>query len=321
MFDFHRSEALAAFKVGKLEDCAELCRRGMALAEAQGEENQRWRLLTQLSLCLSFQGKFTEAIAILEEQPFTETVSTEIRARVLNQKGHVLSRAGKFQPAKEHLDEALRLATEAALPQLAGEIQINRQTHYFYLTKYDEVEKCARAALAISEEHHLRLVEASACAGMAKSAMYTSRQAEAIPWFARALAIYEKEGIGLYANMMRGELGCCHFAIHEDDKAFDYFTCALDASRASGARASLHIDLANMGALHLRRGEYARAIAHFQEALQIARELGDRISVSKWLGNLALTYTQMGNPALAASFQRQVDEVTAEVELARAAAR
>src|SRR5271168_601971 len=105
MFDFHRSDALVAFKAGKLDECADLCRRGIALAESQREDDQRWRLLAQLSLCLSFQGQFTEAVAILEDQPFSDAVSSETRARILNQKGHVLSRAGKFQQAKEVLDE------------------------------------------------------------------------------------------------------------------------------------------------------------------------------------------------------------------------
>jgi tetratricopeptide (TPR) repeat protein len=132
-----------------------------------------------------------------------------------------------------------------------------------------------------------------------KSYMYRERQADAISWFQQALAIYEKGSATFYADIMRSELGCCHFALREFDEAFVYFTHSLWASRQSGALASLHIDLANMGCLHLCRGEYTQAISHFQEALQIARQLGDVMSVSKWLSNLALTYSYMGSQALA----------------------
>jgi len=149
--------------------------------------------------------------------------------------------------------------------------------------------------------------------------LYRERQAEAIAWFERALAIYEREGATSYADIMRSELGCCHFALHEDDKAFEYFSRALKVSRENGALASLHIDLANMGALNLRRGEFSPAIAHFQEALQIAHRLGDKISISKWLHNLAIAYFQMGNPVLSAGFLKQSEEVTKSVEAARAA--
>jgi len=119
---------------------------------------------------------------------------------------------------------------------------------------------------------------------------------------------------------MRSELGCCHFALPEDDKAFEYFTHALRVSREAGALASVHIDLANMGCMHLRRSEFAAAISPFQEALQIARKFGDELSVSKWLQNLALAYSQMGNPALSACFQKQAEEAAKSVEVERARA-
>jgi tetratricopeptide (TPR) repeat protein len=257
---------------------------------------------------------------VLEGAPITEDLSAETRARVLNQKAFALSRGGNFAGTREALDAASGLASTANSPVLNGEIEINRSTLFFYLGKYDEVETCARKALEIGERQKLPMIEASACAGVGKSYMYRERQADAIPWFERARDLYEKEGATAYAEIMRSELGCCHFALHEDDKAFEYFTRPLRVSRESGALASLHIDLANMGCLHLRRGEFAAAISHFQEALQIARKLGDEISVSKWLRNLALAYSQMGNPALSAGFQKQADDVTKSVETARARA-
>jgi tetratricopeptide (TPR) repeat protein len=278
------------------------------------------RLRILLSQCLCAQGDFLGGVAVLDATPNVETIAVETRARLLNQKGFALSRAGQFAAAKATLDEALSLASNASSPRVLGEIQINRSTLFFYLAKYGEVETCARAALQIGEQYNLPLIEASGCAGVAKSAMYTDRQAEAILWFARAMTIYEKEGADFYANIMRSELGCCHFALHEDDKAFDYFTQALKASRESGALASLHIDLANMGALHLRRGEYAAALSHFQEALEIARKLGDRISIAKWLNNLAQTYSQMGNTTLAKSYELEAAQVSETVATARNAA-
>ena len=250
----------------------------------------------------------------------SEEVPVETRARVLNQKGFALSRSGDFFAAKEALGAALCLGMVEGSRALVAECEINRSTLFLYLGKYDEVESAARVALEIGEAENLPLIQASACASVGKSHMYRNRQADAILWFERALTIYEKEGHTAYADIMRSELGCCHFALHDDDKASEYFTHALKVSREAGALASLHIDLANMGALHLRRGEYAAAISHFQEALQIARKLGDGISVSKWLQNLALTYSQMGNPGLSAGFQREAEEVEKRVNEARAAA-
>jgi len=312
--------ATTAYKLGNLAEAAEICKQAMESADGPRDREELCRLRILLSQCLCAQGHFAEAVAVLEATPHLEEVAVEMSARLLNQKGFALSRAGQFAAAKATLDEALSLASNASSPRVTGEIQINRSTLFFYLAKYGEVETCARAALQIGEQHNLPLIEASGCAGVAKSAMYTDRHAEAIPWFARAMAIYEKEGAGFYANIMRSELGCCHFALHENDKAFDYFTQALKASRESGALASLHIDLANMGALHLRRGEYAAALSHFQEAIEIARKLGDSISIAKWLNNLAQTYSQMGNPTLAKSYELEAAQINESVTTARNAA-
>jgi tetratricopeptide (TPR) repeat protein len=312
--------ATAAYERGQFGEAVDLCESGIALAESRGDREECWRLRILLSQCLCLKGEFVGAVGLLEATPISEDVSTEMRVRILNQRGFGLSRSGNFAGAKEALDAAKSLATDAGLPALIAEIEINRSTLFFYLAKYDEVEKCAHSALEIGEELSLPMIEASACAGLGKSYMYRERHSDAIPWFERAMVLYEKEGATAYADIMRSELGCCHFALHEDDKAFEYFTRALLVSRKSGALASLHIDLANIGCLYLRRGEFAAAISHFQEALQIARKLGDEISVTKWLQNLALAYSQMGNPTLSAGFQKQAEEVAKSVEVARARA-
>src|SRR5262249_31560351 len=146
-----------------------------------------------------------------------------------------------------------------------------------------------------------------------KSLMYRERQAEAIPWFERAQSLYEKEGITHYADIMRSEIGCCHFALGHNDQAEPHFIHCLKASREAGALASVHIDLANMGALHLSRGEFAAALSHFQEALDIARRLGDKISIAKWLYNVALTYKRMGNPMLAKTYELEKERMDEQV--------
>ena len=315
------SAALLSFKAGRLAEAVGLCRAGIERAQFQCEQDECWRLRILLAHCLCSQGDFAGSVALLEIAPITADVSIETRVRILNQKGFALSRSGNFGAAKNALGSAYDLACQSALPSLVAEVEINRCTLSFYLARYEEVEVHARVALEIGERENLPLTEASACSGVGKSAMYRERQADASPWFERALAIYEREGATAYADIMRSELACCHLALGQVDTASGYFARALKASRDAGALASLHIDLANMGCLHLLRGEYAAAISHFQETLQIARELGDSISVSKWLGNLALTYSHIGNPPLAAGFQKQSDRAAADVEKARAAVR
>jgi len=158
-------------------------------AQTQGEQEECWRLRILLSKCICAQGDFAKSVTLLETAPIGEDVSIEIRARVLNQRGFGLSRSGNLVGAKEALDAARSLETAAGSPAFVAEIEINRSTLFFYLAKHDEVETCARTALVIGEKQKLPMVEASACAGMGKSHMYRERQADAIPWFERALAL------------------------------------------------------------------------------------------------------------------------------------
>jgi tetratricopeptide (TPR) repeat protein len=229
-----RAAAQSAYRAGRLREAADICRQGIERACAQGEREESWLLRILLSQCLCYQGDFSGAVAILERPPRNDAVSVSNRARILRQKGFALSMAGQFADAKMALDQALDLAATEP-PSLRAEVELVRVTLFFYLAKYDEVERCARIALEIGEQQGMPLIEASACAGMGKSAMYTARHAEAIPWFERAMAIYDREGVTAYADMMRSEIGCCHFALGQDEQASGYFVHCLKASRNSSA--------------------------------------------------------------------------------------
>ena len=238
-----RVRASTAYKCGQFTESISFCEQGIRSAQSNEQWDECWLLRILHSLCLCAQGKFSEAVTLLEGPGSADDVSVETRARIQNQKAFALSRHGKFAEAKDALEEALRLAATQDARAVIAEIEINRSTLVFYLGKYDEVEDCARTALAIAGDLKLPMIEASACAGLGKSYMYRERQAEAIPWFERALALYEKEGATSYADIMRSELGCCHFALGESDKASVYFIHALRVSRESGALAFFTLTL------------------------------------------------------------------------------
>src|SRR5579862_3273923 len=138
--------ATTAYKLGNLTEASDICKQAIESVGGQSGHDELCRLRILLSQCLCAQGDFLGAVAVLDATPHIESVAVETRARVLNQKGFALSRAGQFAAAKAALDEALSLASDASSPRVLGEIQINRSTLFFYLGQYGEVETCARAA-------------------------------------------------------------------------------------------------------------------------------------------------------------------------------
>jgi tetratricopeptide (TPR) repeat protein len=320
MPDSEFQAAREGFRRGEIAKAVVICRRGIQSAQSRGDLAQVWELRALLSRCLCTQGHHSEALSLLESLPLKEDVGSETRARVLNQRAFVHSQIGNFAATKAAVDEALALASAAGLELLVAEIEMTRCTLFFYLGNYDAVESCARIALEIAKEQRALFLEACAAAGMGKAAMYRGCQAEAIPWFERAVNLFENEGAGFYASAMRGELGCCHLALHEDDRALELFSQALKSSEEAGALTSYHIDLADVGAVHFRRGQYSEALPYFQKAAEIARKLGDPISTSKWLQNLSLTYARLGDDVLAKTYQFEAERANQTVAKARAAA-
>ncbi len=322
MVDSPLQAGRAAYKRGKIERAVRICGAGIAEAQSEKDVLQFFRLRILLSQCHWAKGEYEEALLLTDPSPpdSPDLVDPYTKAQLLNQRGFAFTQLGRFAEARTTLQEALHLAVASELLHAVGQIEINRATLLFYLCDYESVEACGRSALAIAERVRSAEIEASASAAVGKSLMYRQRWAEAIPWYERAVEVFAREGFDYYAMSMRADLGACHFALYEDNKANQLFTQALQNSREAGATARYHIDLANMGCLHLRRGEYPAALDHFQEAVDIARKLGDSISTVKWLCNLAVTHSCMGKPDLAAACEKEASRIQRNVVLARAAA-
>jgi tetratricopeptide (TPR) repeat protein len=322
MSDSHLQAGEAAYKLGNIENAASICRAGIAEARSAKDEVQVFRLRTLLSQCHWVTGEYEAALFLTELSSLDspDMLDPHTKAQLLNQRGFVFTQLGRFAETRKTLHEALQLAAASDLPEIAGQIEINRATLFFYLCDYGSVETCGRSALEIAEKVRSAGIEASASAAIGKSLMYRQRWAEAVPWYERSVEVFARNGFDYYAMSMRADLGACHFALYEDEKADQLFTKALQNSREAGALARYHIDLANMGCLHLRRGEHAEALDHFQKAVDIARKLGDSISTVKWLCNLTLTHSCMGNPDLAAVCEKEAMRIQRMVVQARAAA-
>ena len=312
--------ARAAYNSGQFDRAIEFCKRGLNEAGASSGDLLGCRFRVLLSQCHWAQGDFKQALSFVELAEAQSASNVETTIRLLNQRGFVFTQTGEFAKAKAALKQAETLAETSQSGTLAAEVLCNIGVLQFYLGEYVALEHSARTVLAYAEREHVDSLMARACATLGKSFMYRKREAEAIPWFERALEIFAREGSAYYAKIMRSEIGCCYLALNEDDRAMACFAEALKISEAAGGLTSLHIDLANMGALHLRRGEYSAALSHFTKALGIARSLGDNISTAKWLHNIGLTYLGMDNPMLSKSYELQAELVNRKVVEARAAA-
>jgi tetratricopeptide (TPR) repeat protein len=310
-------DAVSAFRSGGLQRAIELADAALKPLEAANDTCGAWRFRCVKAQSLSVMGSFREALSLLREHESAAEPEIEVRRKSLA--GFLRSRIGQFAIASHHLQRAESVAVAARLHVLLAQLLLYKAALFFYLGDTAELEKCTRRSLKLAEQQKNPFLIGCATGGIGKVYMVKGQAEEAIELYEEALAIFLLQGAELYASGIRSEMGCCYLALRNEEKALPLFSQALEFSVRVGEVTSQHIDLANLGVVHLRRGEYSKAISNFQKAVEIARGLGDSISASKWLGNLSLAYRNMGNSALALVFQKQSEELSAQVERARAA--
>jgi tetratricopeptide (TPR) repeat protein len=99
------------------DDAAESEARFREAAEDAGDERSRDMLLTQVARALGLQGQFAEAAEVLDSLP--SGADAELDVRIALERGRVLSSSDHADGAWPLFEEALALAQEAGLENLA----------------------------------------------------------------------------------------------------------------------------------------------------------------------------------------------------------
>jgi len=107
---------------------------------------------------------------------------------------------------------------------------------------------------------------------------------EAVPWFERARATFEKEGSRLQVAAMLSELGACHFGLDNLEEALELFLKVEQIDLETGAHPGRQIVIAN-------------------------------------IGNPGVAYSAMGNAAIGANFEKQAEAINRVLEEERSRAR
>jgi tetratricopeptide (TPR) repeat protein len=279
----------------------------------------RFRLLR--AKCLWVQGQSSEALQLLEEGERTPELGPRLRAQLKMERAYFCGLLARFSESKTLFDEAAGLLDQGDSRDAVGELQWRRGMVLHFFGDFAASDTCFRTALAIGEDEKKAMIAGLGSAGIAKNLMMSGHPGEAVPWFERALATFEKEGSRLHVAAMLSELGACHFGLDNLEQALELFLKAEQIDLETGAHPGRQIVIANIGNIYLRRGAYVKAISHYQRAIEIAKHSDDRISVYKWLKNLGVAYSAMGNAAIGANFERQAEAMNRVLEEERSRAR
>ncbi len=179
--------------------------------------------------------------------------------------GKALWQQGDYAAAHRQLEQALRLARRAQLPEVEADSLYNIAGVAAYQDDYVGARDFARQAHDLY--HHLG-----------------HRQGEL-----RALNV----------------IGVTSYSQGDSTEAAAQFNQALHLSREIGERRNEGVILRNLGSLACRQGDYAGAVACLEQSLDCCRASGDRRSESETLAFLGLAYHAAGDDATACKHSRQ----------------
>jgi tetratricopeptide (TPR) repeat protein len=187
------------------------------------------------------------------------------------------------------------------------------------LATFKHSDTCLRHALAIGEKEKNAMITGLGSAGIGKNLMMNGRPREAVPWFERALTIFEKEGSRLHVAAMLSELGACHFGLDNLEESLELLLQADKIELEAGAHPGRQI-WQILGIFIFDVASMLGPFSYYQRAIEIAKQSDDRISVYKWLKILIVAYSAMGNSAVGANFEKQAEAVSRVLEEERSRA-
>lgn len=253
-----------------------------------------WRFRELKAEILVWQGKSTDALALIRDEDFpSELANEDVAVRRKLAQGISSYYLQRFEESEKHLSDAERLA-QLVNPALRSEVLVAQGALAILREDGAKAEQRLGEAAAIARKNHQRFVEANALGSLGVILMRRQHYDEAIDRFATSLAISETLQNRVQISKTLGNLGWCYFKMGDRERAYEAFTKSEQLAGELGLVRDQLYWLMNIGIVLNDQREYGRAFESLQKALGIARKLENRSAVALSLSNMANTALAMG---------------------------
>jgi DNA-binding SARP family transcriptional activator/tetratricopeptide (TPR) repeat protein len=227
------------------------------LAAGAGRDTHAWQLAWALDTVLHRRGRWHEWAGVWRAAlPAAGRLPHPAAAYARRLRGDAVARLGDHEQAQAHLQQALRLYTEAA--DLVGQAQTHHDLGYLWGR--------------------------------------WSRPDRALEHAQQALTLYRAAGHRRGQALALNNVGWCHVAVGERTQALTYCELALDLHQQLGDRYGEANAWDSLGYAHHHLDHHTQAADCYQHALTLRRDLGDRYEVATTLTRLGETYYAAGQP-------------------------
>ena len=251
---------------GRYRDAVADCEEALALA--RDDDALSLEVHKQLGACLGQQGKFAEAVAVLERalslsrRLFREYDSGYVHYSL----GVAYAKMGDLAKAAMHYQEAVVNWEAAGSPTHLTQALTSQGMLHCYHGDYDEALASFEAALARAREcGHLRS-EAYALASMGDAYRDMGRYAEAVQRYETALGIADRIRDAFLIVYTLSAIGSTYRLQGDAPRAERTIRRALTQAEERGSQYEIGLCELALGAVYNELEEYGRAVRHLKRA-------------------------------------------------------
>ena len=259
--------------------------------QATGQPAQEVLSMSGLSLAMRAQGKYTDALAILQEaMSLQERLSPdpETEGDLLNNIGFVYYSQANYQKALEYFEQALPLQQQLPHRQKEAEALSNIATVQASLGRFDEALATYQQILTMQTQMGLPLAEATTRLNIAAVQIQQGKYQEGISTYLQMLPVFVANGDQFTEAAIHTNIGSAHLQLRDFTRAREHLKQALEIFQAIGNPEGVANTQNNLGLLALEAGDLAEAERYLENALASWQSQDNSIAAGRVLGNLAL---------------------------------
>ncbi len=262
------------------------------------------RMRSKLGQIFITQGDYEKAIDITNKGLSNYDGEGTLKCDLLDVKGQVYSKKGKYEKAKKIFSKEKRIAKN-----VQGKKEIARALYQIGSIELDEGQtdqalKSLEESVEINKEIEDNLALSKSFIALGTTFQKMGDLEKAIEYFERTLQIAEKIDNKLSIIRSLNNMGNIFNIKRENYKALDHYKRGLkNAKKINDKAGKAKINL-NMGVVYGSISEFDKALDHFENTLEIGKELNDKPVVTKSYNNIGSIYHRKGKFEKALDFYK-----------------
>ncbi|MFX1534732.1 MAG: tetratricopeptide repeat protein [Promethearchaeota archaeon] len=233
---------------------------------------------------LLYEGKFNEALQIVNTVEKDNTLTTDDRLTCQLLKGTLLNKQGKFEEALQIANKVLQESQSLGKALQTIDAVFIMADAYIVLGRFNEALETL-----LQGEKTLKRVRQKESSKSILRRFFSFRQAEKVDKKKES-----PEEIGRRKARLLYHKGVIYMRKGDLEQASDYHQEGLALQKEFGDKQDISLSLNNIGIIYWQQGALDKALRYCEESLELFEELGNKQNIARSLNNIGVIYMTKG---------------------------